>query len=248
MTFVQKRYRILKAAIANNDIMTTLSECNYNRSVNDADLLLLTNTPAGLTMYHEDDIDNEEDENDPTIGEHVQSLSRNLGGFNLITDAVSKDGDCAFRSIARMLSSVCAPEKPEILNHLTSIGLYKWEDEDTIAMRHLFVEEIMKFDDELLAFFPNQYREEFAIRAQQFRRQGMFDTAIGDLVTRVCARVPIMVVTSLNSLPCVPFLPCNPLSSKPIFIAYHYYGAGHYDTTRPIGRTELVIIYKYKNE
>ena len=120
-------------------------------------------------------------------------------------------------------------------------------------MRHLFVEEIMKFDDEILAFFPNQDREEFAIliRAQQFRRQGMFDTAIGDLVMRVCAqflRVPIMVVTSLNSLPCVPFLPSSPLSSKPIFVAYHYYGAGHYDATRPIGRSELVIIYKYKNE
>jgi len=41
----------------------------------------------------------------------------------------------------------------------------------------------------------------------------MFDTAIGDLIMRVCAqllRVPIMAVTSLNSLPRVSFIPNNP--------------------------------------
>ena len=230
---------ILKAAIGNEEIITTFSKYNCNRSLNAADLLLLTNTPAGLTMYHADDIENEEDDSDPTIAEHVQSLSRNLGGFNLTTDAIAKDGDCAFRSVARMLRPICNPEQPEILNHLTSVGLCKSEDEDTITMRQLFVEEIMKFDDELLAFFPNQDREAFVKRAQEFRRQGMFDTAIGDLVMRVCAqfvRVPIMVVTSLDSLPCVPFLPNNPLFSKTIFVAYHYYGAGHYDATKPIGK------------
>ena len=80
-----------------------------------------------------------------------------------------------------MLRPICNPEQPEILNHLTSVGLCKSEDEDTITMRQLFVEEIMKFEDELLAFFPNQDREAFVKRVLEFRRQGMFDTAIGDL-------------------------------------------------------------------
>ena len=230
---------ILKAALGSYELLKKFSEYNCSKSLNADELLLLTNIPAGLTMYHVDNVENEEDGRDPTVGEHVQSLSRNLEGFNLTTDAVSKDGDCAFRSLARMLSSICDPEQPEILSHLTSIGLCKSEDDDTITMRHLFVEEILKCDDELLPFFPNQDREAFAKRAQEFRRQGIFDTAIGDLVMRVCAqflRVPIMVVTSLNSLPCVPFLSSNPLSSKPIFVAYHYYGAGHYDATKPLGK------------
>ena len=40
-----------------------------------------------------------------------------------------------------------------------------------------------------------------------------------------------MLITSSQSVPCVPFFPDDPLSNDPIFIAYHYYGAGHYDAT-----------------
>ena len=59
------------------------------------------------------------------------------------------------------------------------IGLCKSEDGDTITMRNLFVDEILKCDDDILAFFPDQSKE---AKAPQFRRQGMFDAAIGDLV------------------------------------------------------------------
>ena len=74
-----------------------------------------------------------------------------------------------------MLSSVCGPQQPEISTHLNSIGLCKSEDEDTITMRNLFVDEILKCDDEILAFFPEQSKEEITTKALQFRRQGMFD-------------------------------------------------------------------------
>ena len=154
--------------------------------------------PTSLTMCYREEIEDEDDQCDPTVIEHVQALSRNLGGFNLTTNAVPKDGDCAFRSLARMLSSVCDPQQPEISTHLNSIGLCKSEDEDTITMRNLFVDEILKCDDEILAFFSEQSKEEITTKALQFRRQGMFDSAIGDLVMRVCAqllRLPIMVVT-----------------------------------------------------
>ena len=233
---------ILKVAIGNDEILTTFSRCNCNKSLSVSDLTLLTNIPAGLTMYHAQDIENEEDESDPSIAEHDRSLSRNLAGFNLKVDKVARDGDCAFRGVARMLRPICNPEQPEILNHLKSVGLCKSEDEDTITMRQLFVEEIMKFDEELLAFFPNQDREAFVERAQEFRRQGTYYAAIGDLVMRVCAqflRVPIMVITSLDFGSYLPFLPSNPLSSKPIFLAYHYHGAGHYDATKLLGKHKL---------
>lgn len=59
-------------------------------------------------------------------------------------------------------------------------------------MRNLFVDEILKCGDEILAFFPEQSKEEITTKAMQFRRQGMFDTAIGDVVMRVCAQLQRM--------------------------------------------------------
>ena len=117
--------------------------------------------------------ENEEDSCDPIVAEHVQTLSRNIGGFKLTTNAISKAGDCALRNIARMVNSIRNQEQQGILiTHLLSIGLYKSEDEDTITMRHLFVDEILKSDDDLLAFFPDEDKEAFVVKAQEFRRQG----------------------------------------------------------------------------
>ena len=112
----------------------------------------------------------------------------------------------------------------------------KSEDEDTAVLRECFVEEILKEDNELLAFLPTQDRYTKTQTAHLFKRRGVFDTALGDFVTKVCAeilRIPIVVVTSLTSLPYIPFLPSRPLSSTFIHVAYHYYGAGHYDATKP---------------
>ena len=91
------------------------TQLNPQLTCNTDNLLLLTNIPAGLTMYHEEDIENEDYCCDPIVAKHVQTLSRNLGGFKLTTDAVLKDGDCAFHSIARMLSSICNQEQPDVL-------------------------------------------------------------------------------------------------------------------------------------
>ncbi|CAH3195206.1 unnamed protein product [Porites evermanni] len=43
-----------------------------------------------------------------------------------------------------------------------------------------------------------------------------------------------MVITSSESIPFLPFNCDNPLSNTPIYIAYHYFGAGHYDATESI--------------
>ena len=41
----------------------------------------------------------------------------------------------------------------------------------------------------------------------------------------------MIVITSSRFVPVVPFMPDEPLTNQPIYIAYHYYGAGHYDAT-----------------
>lgn len=225
---------ILQAAISNHLILKNFTKGKFNRSFNSADLFLLANT-NGLTMHHAS-MEDEDDNSDPTVRDHLTSLSRNLSGFHLQIDEIPKDGDCAFRSIIRTLSSACGEDYPDLLSHLKHIGLMKSEDEDTAVLRECFVEEILKEDNELLAFLPTQDRYTITQTAHLFKRRGVFDTALGDFVMKVCAeilRVPIMVVTSLTSLPYIPFLPSRPLSSTFIHVAYHYYGAGHYDATKP---------------
>ena len=76
--------------------------------------------------------------------------------------------------------------------------------------------------------------DEKSRRAEGFRVRGVFDRVIGDLVIKVCSsiiKVPVIVITSSRSVPVVPFTPDEPLTNQPIYIAYHYYCAGHYDVT-----------------
>ena len=56
--------------------------------------------------------------------------------------------------------------------------------------------------------------------------KGVFDREIGDLVMKVCCnvlKVSIIIITSSRSTPVVPFVPDSPLSTTPIYIAFHYY-------------------------
>jgi len=89
---------ILKAAEGIYEIILTFTETVFNRSFNADNLLLLKNMPTSLIMCHTEEVQNEDDECD--VAEHVQALSRNLGGFNLTTKVIPKDGECAFRSLA----------------------------------------------------------------------------------------------------------------------------------------------------
>ena len=75
-------------------------------------------------------------------------------------------------------------------------------------MRNLFNDEILKCDDDpVLDFFPDQSKDEIT-KAPKFRRERMFA--------------------------CVPFISNNPLSSRPICVVYHYYGAGGHFSTLPV--------------
>ena len=117
-------------------------------------------------------------------------------------------------------------------DHLWSLNLMAGsEDEDTFTLRQLFVEEFIRGED--VAVSTTTFTE----RASEFRMKGVFDREIGDLVMKVCCnvlKVSIIIITSSRSTPVVPFVPDSPLSTTPIYIAFHYYGAGHYDATNQI--------------
>ena len=224
---------VLKAAISASRIMTSLCNDNVNRSFFPGDLLLIADKPKSLSVHHIL-YDNESDKTNPAITEHRTRLDRNLAGFNLKIDAIAKDGDCAFRSVVRMLRSTFSSEDQEIWQHLTTLGLLKNEDEDIKTLRNLFADEILKENDEFIVFVSDEDQDSLALKAEEFRQNGVFDRSLGDLVIKVCAHIlklPIMVVTSNENCRYVPFLPDDAKTSRCIYVAFHYYGAGHYDAT-----------------
>ena len=91
-------------------------------------------------------------------------------------------------------------------DHLESLNLLgKTENEDTFRLRQLFVEKILEGDEELLAFLPQEENEgDIQAKANEFRTPGVYDKALGDLITKTCAEVlqiTIIVVTSNKSVP-----------------------------------------------
>ena len=67
---------------------------------------------------------------------------------------------------------------------------------------------------------------------------GVYDKTLGDLIMKACTEVlqiTIIVITSNESVPWLSFVP-DKFSSEgeSIFVAFHFYGASHYDSTRRV--------------
>ena len=84
------------------------------------------------------------DSNDPTINSHYDTLRRDLASFDLELDAIDPDGDCAFCSIVRQVSKLAQEEPGLVCEHLQSLGLLTGEDQDTLTLRELFVDAVLK--------------------------------------------------------------------------------------------------------
>ena len=128
--------------------------------------------------------------------------------------------------------SKLAQEEPGLVcEHLQSLSLLKGEDQDKLTLRQLFVDAVLA-DNCGISNFIQGSREELVGKFQSFR-QGDF----WDVVIRVCSnllRIAIMVVTSSTTIPFLSFHCDQPLTNSPVFVAYHYYGAGHYDATESL--------------
>ena len=196
---------ILNVSVSAKDIIYSLSTDNYNRSYNPEDLLLIADNPDGLSVHHICADDNDFTSlADKTITEHQARLRKHLETFNRIINPSAKDGDCAFRSVIKMIKASYLSVDKLLWEHLKTLGLLKTEEEDIKRLPHLFAEEIMKESKEFLPFIPSQDRDSINIRAEEFKQNGVFDRSLGDLVMKVCAHVlklPIMVVTSNENYP-----------------------------------------------
>ena len=213
-------------------VVTNLEEKNLNRGLNTLDLLALANMPDLLgdsSMFIQED--------DTTVNGFVGVLNRNLAAFDLEIEEVIGDGDCAFRSLAKQVVKVSNGDI-KFREHVKSLGLLKSEDEDTYQLRQLFVDKLEDGDEELLAFLPLEGDSRNLIKqANEFRLPGVFDKMLGDLIMKTCAQVlqaTILIVTSNESVPWLLFVPDRFSSEQSLFVAFHFYGAGHYDSTKKL--------------
>ena len=213
-------------------VVTNLEKKNLNRGLKTLDLLALANMPDALSdssMFLQED--------DVTITGFVDVLNRNLAAFDLEIEGVIGDGDCAFRSLAKQIVKVSTGDI-KFREHVESLGLLKSEDEDTYQLRQLFVDKLEEGDEELLAFLPLEGdSRNLHEQANEFRLPGVFDKMLGDLIMKTCAQVlqaTIMVVTSNESVPWLLFVPDRFSSEQSLFVAFHFYGAGHYDSTKKL--------------
>ena len=88
---------IINVAISIQEIISNVDAQSCNRAFDSSSLLYLLKFS---NLLHLDDTT---ESNDPNISTHTEDLKRHLAGFGLEIESVSKDGNCAFRSIIRQL-------------------------------------------------------------------------------------------------------------------------------------------------
>ena len=164
--------------------------------------------------------------------QHAENLHRNLSGFNLELDKVRRDGNCFFKSVARQIPTYLKGDNRRTEEHFRSLGIGEWEEENTVQLRKLFVNEVTEniSDYENWMTAGSNNLETVA----KFKESGFFASEVGDLCASATAkllRIPIIVVTALPTPPTIPFLP-DISSDTPMYIAYDHSGPGHYDATK----------------
>ncbi len=170
-----------------------------------------------------------------------ECLERNLLSFGLQRDVVPGDGNCCFVSIAIELSKLMVSLEGnndvaivKLVDHLISMGLCKADIEtDTSRLRQLFCDEIETNQQNYQMWVDFDIKEEI----EKFARSGWFDSSLGDLCVLACSNIlktTIVVITSLTSVPYIPFIPKEILSDSVLYIAFNHSSPGHYDGTKGI--------------
>lgn len=179
--------------------------------------------------------------------QHRDNLVRNLSGFDLEVDEIAKDGNCFFRATVRQLHNHLRKLKEQIQPHIDSLGLGKSEQDDSERLRNLFVQELKENFDEYREWMSGNAGH-MLTEIDLFARDGYFASEVGDICARATAKllqIPIVLVTALPTVPTIPFIPDEFVTTEPIYIAYDHSGPGHYDATKGmIVLIEILILEK----
>ena len=156
---------IITVALNLQEIINNVDAQSCNRAFDPSSLLHLTKLSNLLSFDGASEID------DPNISSHTEDLKRHLAGFGLEIENVNRDGDCAFRSIVRQLLKLDPElgENKELLDHLQSLSLFTGcEESDTSTLRQLFVQELIKGENEYSGFITESTKP-LKERASEFR-------------------------------------------------------------------------------
>ena len=129
---------IISATFNLQELVQNVAERCSDRSFDALDIIYLNRMKKLLCSEYNEDSD------DPTINSHYDTLRRDLASFDLELDAIDPDGDCAFCSIVRQVSKLAQEEPGLVCEHLQSLGLLTGEDQDTLTLRQLFVDAVLK--------------------------------------------------------------------------------------------------------
>ena len=178
---------------------------------------------------------------------HVARLERELANLQLQRVPIPADGDCAFVSILdqirRKLQMGSKPSEAQTAweSHLTSLGLHHLDlpqgAENVLTLRKLFVDAITGSDEYRVNYTNGMSQNTFKKEAYAFLKQHTFSGQLGDLVIKVLSIVlccPIVIVTSMEAIPILTFVPQVPILKDPLYIAFSQYGPGHYDSTEDV--------------
>ncbi|XP_031559544.1 uncharacterized protein LOC116295769 [Actinia tenebrosa] len=214
-------------------------ECN-NRSFNILDFPILQLKGLQNVIDHFNNDGSSIEETTTT-----NQLARNLSGLGLEVDDVDGDGDCAFTSIMKQVIDLSLRTEGEVrdrlLLHLEVLGLNTQSVAENVnPLRQLFVDHLCESAN-YYAQVLGMEENELLAEAELFKRAGTYNYQVGDLVVKVCAEVlnlAIVVITSIDGAPCIPFIPPRLCCDCPIYIAFTHSGPGHYDATKALKHCE----------
>ena len=175
------------------------------------------------------------------MARHEARLERNLEGMNLSRTIIEGDGDCIFASICDQLNQVtetmCADDPFKL--HLLTLGLSNFilhsQDIAIVKLRELFVEGLLGPDkDKYISYIDGLTEQQYVREALAFKVRHYFGGQLGDITIRVMSDIlqcPIVVVSSMESIAVVPFIPKIIENHTPLYLAFNQSGPGHYDIT-----------------
>ena len=170
------------------------------------------------------------------MGMNQECLENNLLSFDMQRDDVPGNGNSCFTSIAKVVNKFASNGENvnvELIKHLTSLGLCKSVEGDTICLRQLFCEEMKENKEKYQGWVDFNITDE----TEKFSQSGWFNCSLGDLCVLACSNImkmAIVVIMSIGSIPYIPFIPSEVLTDGAVYIAYNHSGPGHYDATKGI--------------
>ena len=182
-------------------------------------------TKSSLTLFHSGLVSSKE----------PSTLDNVISNHNMVRVSVPPNGNCFFLSVAHSIMNSIIPNVPvssALASHLDSLGLMTCNDQNEMSsrLRELTVHEWMSHPEEYQPFIGTEQTVNH--EALLFLADGHFASDLGNSMPLAMAnllKLPLVVISQMESLPVIPITPRETIYCLPIFIAFDHSGSGHYD-------------------